>query len=324
MSAKQANGHHSNGLGHAGQDTDVDIYTYEVVEKIAQYLLSKTCIRPKIGIICGSGIGSLADSLEDRQSFSYGSIPDFPVSTVSGHDGHLVFGRLDGVEVLCMQGRFHYYEGYPVWKCAMPVRVMKLAGVTHLVVTNAAGGLGDGYKVGDIMIIKDHINFLGLAGVNPLRGPNDDRFGVRFPALNKAYDERLRADAKRIAKSLSLDKHVHEGVYACVGGPSYETIGELRMMKMMGANAVGMSTVHEVILAKHCNMTVFAFSLITNECIVDYSEKGEACHEDVMQNSKDRSQVLLQFVSHVVGHMASTMAPEEPSTTMTTTTTTQT
>ncbi|XP_063235535.1 purine nucleoside phosphorylase isoform X2 [Bacillus rossius redtenbacheri] len=289
MSAKQANGHHSNGLGHAGQDTDVDIYTYEVVEKIAQYLLSKTCIRPKIGIICGSGIGSLADSLEDRQSFSYGSIPDFPVST-----------------------------------CAMPVRVMKLAGVTHLVVTNAAGGLGDGYKVGDIMIIKDHINFLGLAGVNPLRGPNDDRFGVRFPALNKAYDERLRADAKRIAKSLSLDKHVHEGVYACVGGPSYETIGELRMMKMMGANAVGMSTVHEVILAKHCNMTVFAFSLITNECIVDYSEKGEACHEDVMQNSKDRSQVLLQFVSHVVGHMASTMAPEEPSTTMTTTTTTQT
>ncbi|KAJ8898081.1 hypothetical protein PR048_003441 [Dryococelus australis] len=601
-------------------------YTYEVVERIAKYLLGKTALRPKIGIICGSGLGepgsipsmvapppppgfphveivpddatgTLADTLGDKQSFSYHSIPNFPVSTVSGHDGHLVFGLLDGVEVLCMQGRFHYYEGYPVWKvrpsrsssfpledrgnsqdlhsggprfdprsghpdigfpwfseiapgecwdgfqikamadsftflpqssslllashkgepgsipdgvppdfhawescrtmplvggvfffgdlpfplplhsdaapytphftligpkdcdCAMPVRVMKLVGVTHLVITNAAGGLGDGYKVGDIMIIKDHINFLGLAGVNPLRGVNDDRqvssrsssattkpiagtdatkrhdvdlrgqfsepatdgaalgrltgetavrhtvgfhgwpllhptrvmrdedgaapeckggetadpqenppsngiarhdshmgnpgiepssprweattqgfefpvlstvlplspvlplstvntsarvptlpgcslkpdlnhsshpsvarpsgsygladilhasltshlkttlqnvlqasrhyntpvvrmvgsstpspihkWGVRFPALNKAYDERLRVDAKRIAKSLSLDKHVHEGVYACVGGPSYETIGELRMMKMMGANAVG-------------------------------------------------------------------------------------
>nr|CAD7605084.1 unnamed protein product [Timema genevievae] len=196
---------------------------------------------PNQSVAPGYTRGPLADTLDQKQNFPYHSIPDFPLSTVPGHVGQLVFGLLEGVPVLCMQGRFHYYEGYPIWKCAMPVRVMKLVGITHMIVTNAAGGLGDGYKVGDVMIIKDHVNFLGLAGVNPLRGPNDDKFGIRFPAMNKAYDEDLRNDAKRIAKELDIDTHVHEGVYACVGGPSYETIAELRMMKMMGINAIGKS-----------------------------------------------------------------------------------
>nr|CAD7260972.1 unnamed protein product [Timema shepardi] len=255
-------------------------------------------------------LSPLADTLDQKQNFPYHNIPDFPLSTVPGHVGQLVFGLLEGVPVLCMQGRFHYYEGYPIWKCAMPVRVMKLVGITHMIITNAAGGLGDGYKVGDVMIIKDHINFLGLAGVNPLRGPNDDKFGIRFPAMNKAYDEDLRNNAKRIAKELDIDTHVHEGVYACVGGPSYETIAELRMMKMMGINAIGMSTVHEVILAKHCNLTVFAFSLITNECVIDYSSKTEACHEDVIQSGQKRGEMLRRYVAGIVRHIADKIALE--------------
>nr|CAD7447736.1 unnamed protein product [Timema bartmani] len=328
-----------------------DDYTHDVLEKIANYLKGKTSLRPTIGIICGSGISPLADTLDQKQNFPYHSIPDFPLSTVPGHVGQLVFGLLEGVPVLCMQGRFHYYEGYPIWKCAMPVRVMKLVGITHMIVTNAAGGLGDGYKVGDVMIIKDHVNFLGLAGVNPLRGPNDDKFGIRFPAMNKAYDEDLRNDAKRIAKELDIDTHVHEGVYACVGGPSYETIAELRMMKMMGINAigssvelrvmkmvgitpsvslslyrvigraegdedgennpVGMSTVHEVILAKHCNLTVlFVVSLITNECVIDYSSMTEACHEDVIQSGQKRGEMLRRYVAGIVRHIADKITPE--------------
>nr|CAD7571361.1 unnamed protein product [Timema californicum] len=285
-------------------------YTHDVLEKIANYLKANTSLRPTIGIICGSGISPLADTLDQKQNFPYHNIPDFPLSTVPGHVGQLVFGLLEGVPVLCMQGRFHYYEGYPIWKCAMPVRVMKLVGITHMIITNAAGGLGDGYKVGDVMIIKDHINFLGLAGVNPLRGPNDDKFGIRFPAMNKAYDEDLRNNAKRIAKELDIDTHVHEGVYACVGGPSYETIAELRMMKMMGINAIGMSTVHEVILAKHCNLTVFAFSLITNECVIDYSSKTEACHEDVIQSGQKRGEMLRRYVAGIVRHIADKIALE--------------
>nr|CAD7457845.1 unnamed protein product [Timema tahoe] len=286
-------------------------YTHDVLEKIANYLKGKTSLRPTIGIICGSGISPLADTLDQKQNFPYHSIPDFPLSTVPGHVGQLVFGLLEGVPVLCMQGRFHYYEGYPIWKCAMPVRVMKLVGITHMIVTNAAGGLGDGYKVGDVMIIKDHVNFLGLAGVNPLRGPNDDKFGIRFPAMNKAYDEDLRNDAKRIAKELDIDTHVHEGVYACVGGPSYETIAELRMMKMMGINAIGMSTVHEVILAKHCNLTVlFVVSLITNECVIDYSSMTEACHEDVIQSGQKRGEMLRRYVAGIVRHIADKITPE--------------
>lgn len=150
-------------------------FPYEFVDDIATFLLERTQIRPKIGIICGTGLGHLADNLTDVDSFPYETIPNFPVSTVSGHAGKLVFGKLGGVEVMCMQGRFHYYEGYPLAKCAMPVRVMKLVGCTQLIATNAAGGLNSNYDVGDIMIVKDHINIMGFAGNSPLQGPNDTR-----------------------------------------------------------------------------------------------------------------------------------------------------
>lgn len=221
-------------------------YSYEVISGIANYLLDRTKHRPTIGIICGSGLGSLANQLTEREEFSYQTIPNFPVSTVEGHAGKMVFGKIDNVPVMCMQGRFHYYEGYPLAKCSMPIRVMKLVGVTHLIATNAAGGLNENFNVGDIVVVKDHINFMGFAGNNPLQGPNDTRFGPRFPPMNKAYDAKLRKYAFEIAKELGIEKEMHEGVYTCLGGPNYETVAELKMLRTLGVDCVGMSTIHEV------------------------------------------------------------------------------
>ena len=246
----------------------------------------------------------MADALDNRQEFPYETIPHFPVSTVDGHVGKLIFGNLSDVPVVCMQGRFHYYEGYPLWKCAMPVRVMKLIGVTHLIASNAAGGLNSDYKVGDIMIVRDHINMMGFAGNNPLQGPNDERFGPRFPPMNKAYNSHLIDQGKELAQKLGIQDCVHEGVYTCLGGPNFETVAELRMLKMLGADAVGMSTVHEVITARHCDMDVFAFSLITNICVIDYECHNKPNHEEVMDVGKMRQDVLKLFVKKLVEYIS--------------------
>ncbi|XP_029037724.1 purine nucleoside phosphorylase-like isoform X1 [Osmia bicornis bicornis] len=285
-------------------------YSFEALQESAEYLLDRIKIRPKIGIICGSGMGSneqnelcpgsLAESLEDQLCFPYAEIPHFPVSTVKGHTGQMVFGYLKGVPVMCMQGRFHYYEGYPLWKCSMPVRVMKLVGVTHLIATNAAGGLNPRYKVGDIMMVKDHVNMMGFAGNNPLQGPNDDRFGPRFPPMNKAYSIRLLEIGQEVAEEMGISDIVHKGVYTCLGGPNFETVAELKMLRMVGVDAVGMSTVHEVITARHCDLTVFAFSLITNQCVTDYDNHDEANHEEVMDVGKARQPMLQEYVSRMV------------------------
>lgn len=247
--------------------------------------------------------GSLADELEQPIKFPYDQIPNFPVSTVVGHAGELVFGRLGGVAVVCMKGRFHYYEGYPLWKCAMPVRVMKLCGITHLIATNAAGGLNPAYKEGDIMLMRDHINMMGFAGNNPLQGPNDERFGPRFPPMSQAYDRNLLDVAKRTAERLGISHLMHEGVYTSVGGPNFETVAELRMLRICGVDAVGMSTVHEVITAKHCDLTVFAFSLITNVCITDYDVLDEPNHEEVMDIGRRRQPELAAFVTDIARHI---------------------
>lgn len=203
-----------------------------------------------------------------------------------------------------MKGRFHYYEGYPLWKCAMPVRVMKLVGVSYLIATNAAGGLNSNYKVGDIMLVRDHINIMGFAGNNPLQGPNDERFGPRFPPMNKAYDKELLNNVKRIAKEIGIGDTIHEGVYACLGGPNFETVAELRMLKMLGVDAVGMSTVHEVITAIHCNLKVIAFSLVTNSCITDYDNHNEANHEEVIDVGKMKEDDLKRFTEKIVEYIA--------------------
>ncbi|XP_068618764.1 purine nucleoside phosphorylase-like isoform X2 [Battus philenor] len=279
-------------------------YSYETIVETANFLLSRTSIRPSIGVICGSGMGSLAENITEAESIPYEEIPNFPVSTVEGHHGRLVFGNLDGVPVVAMQGRFHYYEGYPLWKCCLPVRVMKLIGVRTLIATNAAGGLNPNYKIGDLMIVKDHINMMGFAGNNPLHGPNDERFGPRFPPMNKAYNYEYRKIAKELAKELNIENIVREGVYTCLGGPNFETVAELNMLKMVGVDAVGMSTVHEVIIARHCDMNVFALSLITNECVTSYDQNDEANHEEVLDVGRMRQDILRKYVSKLVARFA--------------------
>lgn len=182
----------------------------------------------------------------------------------------------------------------------MPIRVMKLVGCTHLIATNAAGGLNPKYKVGDIVIVKDHINIMGFAGNNPLQGPNDTRFGPRFPPMNKAYDKRLTEYAFQIAREIGIADDVHEGVYTCLGGPNYETVAELKMLKILGVDAVGMSTVHEIITARHCDLTAFAFSLITNKCVTDSESQEEANHEEVVTVGKNRQSLLAKLVVRMV------------------------
>lgn len=279
-------------------------YSYETLLEIANFLLSRISVKPHIGIICGSGMGSLAESITESESISYEDIPNFPVSTVEGHHGKLVFGKISGVPVVAMQGRFHYYEGYPLWKCCLPVRVMKLLGVKTLIATNAAGGLNPAYKIGDVMIVKDHINMMGFAGNNPLHGPNDERFGPRFPPMSKAYNYEYRNIAKEVAKELNIDNIVKEGVYTCLGGPNFETVAELNMLKMVGVDAVGMSTVHEVITARHCDLNVFALSLITNECVTSYDNNDEANHEEVLDVGRMRQDILRLFVNKLVERFA--------------------
>ncbi|XP_017776147.1 PREDICTED: purine nucleoside phosphorylase isoform X2 [Nicrophorus vespilloides] len=302
---KLTNGNSNNGLltnGHKAKKDDDKAtykYTYEHLAETAKYLLERVPFRPKIGIICGSGMGSLAEALTDKVVFPYNQIPHFPESTVEGHAGQLVFGYLMGVEVVCMKGRFHHYEGYPLWKCSMPVRVMKLVGISHLIATNAAGGLNPKYKVGDVMLVNDHINLMGFSGNNPLHGPNDERFGPRFLPMNRAYDKDLIELAKKVWDDLKLGP-IHEGVYTCLGGPNFETVAELKMLQMVGVDAVGMSTVHEVITARHCDLTVLAFSLITNFCATNYENQSEANHEEVMDVGKMRQDTLATFVQNLV------------------------
>ncbi|RWS17636.1 Purine nucleoside phosphorylase-like protein [Dinothrombium tinctorium] len=271
-----------------------------MVEAIAKFLLEKTKHRPKIGIICGSGLGGIADKLENQDIFPYETIPSFPISTVAGHNGRLVFGTLKSVAAVCMKGRFHPYEGYEVWQCAMPIRVMKLVGVTTLIVTNAAGGINSNFKVGDIMLIKDHINVPGMSGLNPLRGRNDERLGPRFLAMNRAYNLDLMKLLKNCAKELKLSDHLQEGVYCMVGGPSYETVAEVKALHALGADAVGMSTVHEVIFARHCNIRVLGISLITNKCVTDYESNEETNHEEVMEVANKRATDLENLISEFV------------------------
>jgi len=279
-------------------------FDFNTISISANYLLERTKHRPTIGIICGSGLGSLADQLKERESFPYEEIPNFPVSTVVGHDGRVVFGLLEGVPVMCMKGRFHSYEGYPLWKTAMPVRVMKLVGVDSVIVTNAAGGINNKFSVGDVMILKDHINVPGFAGSSPLVGKNDENFGPRFPGMSNAYDKHLRRAAMDVVKEMGIERSVHEGVYVMLGGPSYETVAELRMLRTMGADAVGMSTVAEVAVARHCGMRVFAFSLITNKCIMEWDTDAEANHAEVIEAANARKHHLQQLVSRMAARMA--------------------
>lgn len=278
---------------------------YETAKKTADYLIKRLSHQPVLGIICGSGLGGLAEALQEKKTFDYKDIPEFPTSTVQGHSGKLVFGHLQDVQIVCMQGRFHYFEGHSLAKCVFPVRVMKLLGVHTIIVTNSSGAINQDYNVGDIMMIKDHINFVGMSGENPLRGLNDERWGPRFPPMSNAYDANLRAEVRNIAKSLGINDFFREGVYAVVGGPNYETVAETRALGILGADAVGMSTAHEVITAHHCGIKVFGLSLITNKCVNTYEAVNHANHEEVLVTANSRKEDLEKLVKALVKHIGS-------------------
>uniref|UniRef100_A0A3Q3XMV2 Purine nucleoside phosphorylase n=1 Tax=Mola mola TaxID=94237 RepID=A0A3Q3XMV2_MOLML len=275
-------------------------YSFEEYKETADWLLARTEQRPKVAIICGSGLGGLAELLSDKSAFNYKDIPHFPSSTVQGHVGQLVFGKLQGHECVCMRGRFHFYEGYDMYTVTFPVRVFFLLGVETLIVTNAAGGLNDSYDVGDVMLIKDHLNMPGFAGQNPLCGQNDDRFGVRFPCMSDAYDCDLRALARQTAEEQGCESFLREGVYCMLAGPSYETIAECRFLQTVGADAVGMSTVPEVVVARHCGLRVLGLSLITNKVVTDYDSNDKANHEEVLRTTQKRTQDLQKLISHLI------------------------
>ena len=252
---------------------------FEQVTEATDYIQSRSSMKPGVGVILGSGLGDLATEVQDATAIPYEEIPHYLRSTVAGHAGRLLIGNLENTPVVVMQGRFHFYEGYTMQALTLPVRVMRMLGASKLIVTNAAGGLNPAYRPGDFMAIRDHINFLGLAGMNPLIGPNDERLGERFPALAKAYDAELRALARSVAAQWP-EITLHEGVYAQVAGPSYETGAELKFLRSAGADAVGMSTAPEVIVARHMGMRVLGISLITNTATGD--DKEEVNHTEVL------------------------------------------
>ncbi|XP_075032641.1 purine nucleoside phosphorylase-like [Mixophyes fleayi] len=284
---------------------------YEDCEETARWLLDRVQFTPDIAIICGSGLGLLADTLSNPKTFDYSEIPHFPASTVAGHSGQLVFGTLQHKSCVCMKGRFHVYEGYPLWKVTFPIRVFMLLGVKVLMVTNAAGSLCETYKTGDVMIIRDHINMPGLAALNPLRGPNDERFGPRFPSLWDTYDRDLRSTALEIACRLGRAELIHEGVYCMVGGPNFESVAEARFLHRLGADAVGMSTAPEVVVAKHCGMRVFGLSLITNQVAQEYEMQESVNHSSVLEVGKQRSQLLQDLITELVQNIKFTEDRQE-------------
>jgi len=231
---------------------------------------------PRVGIVLGSGLGNLSREIMVEKEIPYEDIPHFPVSTVEGHQGKMIFGRLNGKQVVVLSGRFHYYEGYTPAQVVFPIRVMKFLGVETLLISNAAGGMNRAFRVGDLMIIRDHIS---LFVVNPLLGKNDPELGPRFPDMSEPYDKHLIAKAKAIAAKLGIP--VHEGVYAGVTGPTFETRAEYKLLHIAGGDAVGMSTVQEVIAARHAGLSVFAMSVITDLGIRD--EDNIITHEEVLQ-----------------------------------------
>lgn len=262
-------------------------------DEAVNFIKRETSFQPEYLLILGTGLGQLADEIETEHILSYSDIPNFPVSTVEGHAGKLIFGKLGGKEVVAMQGRFHYYEGYTMQQIAFPVRVAKAVGAQSLFVSNACGGLNPNFSRGDIMLLTDHINFLGD---NPLIGPNDDELGPRFPDMSEPYTERLLELAENVALENSIK--MHQGVYLAVTGPMLETKAEYRYMRQLGADVVGMSTVPEVISAVHMGMDVLGISVITDECFPDALQAVDI--EDVLAAAAMAEPKMTQVIIKVL------------------------
>ncbi len=257
-------------------------FSLNEIDETVRALEGRTTRRPRIAIILGSGLNGLADSISSPDIVPFGELPHFPVSTVFGHAGRVVIGELEGKTVLAMQGRVHFYEGYSMAQVTLPIRVMQRFGVDTLIVTNAAGGVNPGFTAGDVMLITENLNLLGMTGQNPLMGPNYDEIGPRFPDMSQAYDRGLWELARRVAKREGIV--LREGVYAGLSGPSFESPADLRFLRLAGADSVGMSTVPEVIVARHGSMRVLGLSGISNKANLDGSTV--TTHEEVIEAGK--------------------------------------
>ena len=252
------------------------------IDATAQAIKKQISIQPLTGIILGSGLNDLADSVQQAVHIPYRDLPNFPVSTVHGHAGRFVIGELEGKPVLVMQGRIHYYEGYTMGEVTLPVRVMQRMGISNMIVTNAAGGVHPDFDPGDVMLITDQLNLMGMSGLNPLMGPNLDEIGTRFPDMSQPYDRAYSDLARKVAKENNIT--LREGVYAGLSGPSFESPADLRFLRLAGADAVGMSTVPEVIIARHGGMRVLGLSGISNKANLDGSTV--TTHEEVIEAGK--------------------------------------
>lgn len=266
------------------------------INEAAHFIQSKFSARPFAGIVLGSGLGCFIGEMEVECEISYSEIPHFPLSTVEGHSGKLIFGNLSGKKVVAMSGRFHYYEGYSTKEVVFPIRVLKFLGIKTLLISNAAGGMNSSFKVGDLMIIKDHIS---LFAINPLIGKNEKELGPRFPDMSEPYKKDLINKAKTIAKENKID--IKEGVYVGVTGPTFETRAEYKMLKIMGGDSVGMSTVPEVICAVHMGLPVFAMSVITDVGIRE--ERNAITHEEVLQAAKEAEPRLTLIFKQLIAQL---------------------
>jgi purine-nucleoside phosphorylase len=269
---------------------------FDKIQETTSFIQQKITTKPRVGLILGSGLGDLTGAIEDAVEIPYSAIPNFPVSTVKGHSGELFFGKIGGVEVMLMAGRFHYYEGYGMSEVTFPVRVMKALGVETLIVSNAAGGTNPGFAIGDLMIVKDHIN---LFPEHPLRGPNDERLGTRFPDMSQPYDHALIEFARKIAAENNIV--VRTGVYIGLQGPTFETPAEYKWLHTIGGDAVGMSTVPEVIVARHGGMRVFAISVITDLGITDVPVI--ITHEEVLEAAHHAAPKLAALITGIIKSM---------------------
>ncbi|PWA09642.1 purine-nucleoside phosphorylase [Flavobacterium laiguense] len=266
---------------------------WDKVQETVSFIQGKINFIPEYGVILGSGLGGFTDDIDVKFTLPYEEIPNFPVSTVEGHKGALVFGTIGAKKVVAMQGRFHFYEGYSMKEVTFPVRVMKYLGVQKLIVSNASGGVNSNYKVGSIVIIKDHINFMPE---HPLRGKNDERFGPRFVNMSQPYSVEMIAKAKQIAQELSIE--VHDGVYLGLQGPTFETLSEYRMVKILGADCVGMSTVPEVIVARHMELETFGVSIITD--MGDEDSILTVSHQEVLEAAKKAEPNLRNLIKELI------------------------
>ncbi|CAM3371744.1 Purine nucleoside phosphorylase [Flavobacterium longum] len=266
---------------------------WEKVQQTVQYIKEKTGYTPEYGVILGSGLGGFTEDISIEHTLPYNEIPNFPVSTVEGHKGALVFGTIGDKKVVAMQGRFHYYEGYSMQEVTFPVRVMKYLGVEKLIVSNASGGVNRDYHVGSVVIIKDHVN---LMPEHPLRGKNDPRFGPRFVNMSEPYSHAMMHKAKEIAYELEID--VKDGVYLGLQGPTFETLAEYRMVKALGCDCVGMSTVPEVIVARHMELETFGVSVITD--MGNEESIGTITHQEVLEAAKKAEPLVRKLIRELI------------------------